>query len=92
MAAHEPPPAIVAVEAAAQPAEEPEWLGRLEFTDSEPPPAADPLLPGLGSASSSSTGKKTSTKAQGGRRGGRPIGGSLLKPDGTSEASMVGMI
>lgn len=84
---------------ATQQMEEPEWLGRLEFTDGEPAaPAADPLLPGLGASaasattSSSANGKKTTTKGQAAGKRGRPIGGSLLKPDGTSEASMVGML
>lgn len=69
--------------------DEPDWLGRLEFTDSDPPvdtssaPAAPPLPAGkkTGKAGASAGGKR-----------GRPIGGSLLKPDGTSEASMVGML
>ena len=71
--------------------DEPDWLGRLEFTDSAPPSdtsvAADPPIPTL------TTGKKTGRggASAGGKRG-RPIGGSLLKPDGTSEASMVGML
>lgn len=84
---------------------EPDWLGRLEFTDelaalpvqpaapahatTSSDPGPDLVVPGLGA------GKKPSTKASAGKRGGgssKPIGGSLLKPDGTSEASMVGML
>lgn len=66
--------------------EEPEWLGRLEFTDSVPAPqASDPVLPTLGA------GGKKGGKVAASKRG-RPIGGSLLKADGTSEASMVGML
>lgn len=67
--------------------DEPDWLGRLEFTDSGPPvdtssaPAAPPAGKKTGKAGASAGGKR-----------GRPIGGSLLKPDGTSEASMVGML
>lgn len=71
--------------------EEPEWLGRLEFTDSEPAPGnTDPLVPALGTSVQASGNKKVSAKAAGKR--GRSIGGSLLKADGTSEASMVGML
>lgn len=71
--------------------EEPEWLGRLEFTDSEPAPGnTDPLVPALGTSMQASGNKKVSAKAAGKR--GRSIGGSLLKADGTSEASMVGML
>jgi hypothetical protein len=51
------------------PAEEPDWLGRLDFPDEvvvqEP--------------------KKKARRS-------RPIGGSLLKADGTSEPSLVGML
>jgi hypothetical protein len=66
--------------------EEPEWLGRLEFTDAPPAPQApDPVLPTLGA------GAKKGGKVSASKRG-RPIGGSLLKADGTSEASMVGML
>lgn len=75
-----------ALESAVPEQDEPEWLGRLEFTDSDPAPAP---VPALGSAGG---GGKKSAKAQGGGRRGRPIGGSLLKADGTSEASMVGML
>ena len=72
---------------------EPDWLGRLEFTDElaavpvQAESTSDLVVPGLG------TGKKAGTKASAGKRGSsKPIGGSLLKPDGTSEASMVGML
>lgn len=76
------------------PEEEPEWLGRLEFTDSEPAQAPEEqLLPGLGASAQTgaSGGSRRTGKSVGGKRG-RPIGGSLLKPDGTSESSMVGML
>lgn len=76
------------------PEEEPEWLGRLEFTDSEPAQASEgQLLPGLGASAQTgaSGGSRRTGKSVGGKRG-RPIGGSLLKPDGTSESSMVGML
>lgn len=92
LAVHPPPPGIaepVREPAAPEPvaevavSEEPEWLGRLEFTDSAPLEA-----PALGT---STAGAKKGTKSQGGKRG-KTIGGSLLRADGTSEASMVGMI
>lgn len=65
----EPAPQVVEVEP------EPDWLGRLEFSDeviAAPEPAA-----------------KSRKQA---KRGSRPVGGSLLRPDGTSEPSQVGML
>jgi hypothetical protein len=59
--------------------DEPDWLGRLEFTDDEPAAPVEPPA------------KKQATAKVAGRRG-KAIGGSLLKEDGTSEASMVGML
>ena len=75
----EAPPPVVEVVDEPVPAvaeEEPDWLGRLEFTD-EAPPVAPPV----------------ETRKRPAKRAGRPpIGGSLLKADGTSEPSMVGML
>lgn len=59
--------------------EEPDWLGRLEFTTDEAAPVAPAVEP-------------ESRKRQTKRVGRPPIGGSLLKADGTSESSMVGML
>jgi hypothetical protein len=59
--------------------EEPDWLGRLEFADEEPAaPVQEPP------AKRASTGKAA--------KRGKAIGGSLLKADGSSEPSMVGML
>ena len=59
--------------------EEPDWLGRLEFADEEPAaPVQEPP------ATRASTGKAA--------KRGKAIGGSLLKADGSSEPSMVGML
>jgi len=89
------------LEGAGAAGEEPEWLGRLEYTDE---PASVPPPPSSVASSSSSApppaaAKKgaTSTGAASGAtkaaKRGRPIvGGSLLKTDGTSEPSTVGML
>jgi len=67
-------------EPVAQPAPEPEpdWLGRLEFTDDVAPDA--PARPPAGK------------RAEKGSKTRRAVGGSLLKADGTSEPSLVGML
>lgn len=65
--------------------EEPDWLGRLEFADDEPPPAPPaPVEEEEPPAKKANTGGKP--------RRGKAIGGSLLRADGTSEPSMVGML
>ncbi len=62
--------------------EEPDWLGRLEFADNdEPPPAPQPEEEPPAKRASTAKSKR-----------GKAIGGSLLKADGTSEPSMVGML
>ena len=66
--------------------EEPDWLGRLEFADEDPP--AVPVVEEP-PAKKPATGAATGGKAAGKRKA---IGGSLLKADGTSEPSMVGML
>lgn len=67
---------------------EPDWLGRLEFADEEPaaPPAPPPDLQEEDGppAKKTARGKRGQSKAV--------IGGSLLKADGTSEPSMVGIL
>lgn len=73
---------------------EPEWLGSLEYTD-DPAPAAVASPPGKKSAPATATATATTmssgaTKAV--RRGRAMVGGSLLKADGTSEPSTVGML
>jgi hypothetical protein len=75
---------------------EPDWMGSLDYTEDPPTSSTS------GSASVASTagaGKKTGggggtgKAAAGGAKRGRSIGGgSLLKADGTSEPSMVGML
>ena len=76
----QPAPEILPMVQAVEPVEdEPDWLGRLEFTDDEPAAPVEPPA------------KKQATAKTAGRRG-KAIGGSLLKEDGTSEASMVGML
>jgi hypothetical protein len=60
--------------------EEPDWLGRLEFADEEPAPVVQEPP-----AKRASTGKAA-------KRSSKAIGGSLLKTDGSSEPSMVGML
>ena len=76
--------------------EEPEWLGSLEYTDdpiiivpaapaAAPAAAAAPLRP----SAAVSSGPPSKPPA---RRGKAMAGGSLLKPDGTSEPSPVGML
>lgn len=66
--------------------EEPDWLGRLEFAGDEPaPPAAQPAV-------EEPPAKRTNTGKGTGAKRGKAIGGSLLKADGTSEPSMVGML
>ena len=62
--------------------QEPDWLGRLEFADEAPPPEPAEEEP---PAKRGNTGKGTSRRS-------KAIGGSLLRADGTSEASMVGML
>ena len=75
--------APVEVEREIAPAEEePDWLGRLEFADEAPPPEPAEEEP---PAKRGNTGK-------GGSRRSKAIGGSLLRADGTSEPSMVGML
>lgn len=85
------PAAPVADESVAEGAdgEEPDWLGRLEFADDEPAAPADP--PALEIAVEDPPPKKAIVK---GKRGQAKavIGGSLLKADGTSEPSMVGIL
>lgn len=81
----EPPPVVAQEEApvlAREEEAEPDWLGRLEFTDelASAPTAEEPPA------------KKPATAGKVGKRGAKAIGGSLLKADGTSEASMVGML
>jgi hypothetical protein len=77
---------------------EPDWLGRLEFADEdERGGAALPPLPEEGRAAleEEEMGPPAKKVAKGGRRGGAGkavIGGSLLKADGTSEPSMVGIL
>ena len=66
--------------------EEPDWLGRLEFADEDPP--AVPVVEEP-PAKKPATGAAAGGKAAGKRKA---IGGSLLKADGTSEPSMVGML
>ena len=73
---------------------EPEWLGSLEYTD-DPAPAAVASPPGKKTAPATATAAATTmssgaTKAV--RRGRAMVGGSLLKADGTSEPSTVGML
>jgi hypothetical protein len=71
---------------------EPEWLGSLEYTD-DPAPAAVASPPGKKSApatAAAATMSSGATKAV--RRGRAMVGGSLLKADGTSEPSTVGML
>jgi len=88
-----PPPAAAAVDA-----EEPDWLGRLEFADEAPVAVAPPPAvvreeaPAVAAGSrkpSSSSSKRSKTTAPASTT---VIGGSLLREDGTSEASMVGML
>ena len=69
----------------AQHEEEPDWLGRLEFSD-EP---AQPVVPVVEEAVDAPVGKRPKT---GKRSGGRQIGGSLLRVDGSSEPSEVNML
>jgi hypothetical protein len=69
---------------ASLPLSEPEWMGSLDYTEDPPAAPAAPAEP----AAPAATGKKAA-----GNKRGRPIGGgSLLKADGTSEPSMVGML
>ena len=82
---------------------EPDWLGRLEFADDDggdrPPPSPPqqqeeaPLAPVvvLEEQPSVPAGDKKTT-GRPSKRGRTVIGGSLLKADGTSEPSMVGML
>jgi hypothetical protein len=83
--------------------EEPEWLGRLEYTDDPVPdavggevkassvPATAPATQAKkGSTSTSASTTSGATKAA--KRGRAMVGGSLLKTDGTSEPSTVGML
>ena len=86
-----PPPAA----AAAVDVEEPDWLGRLEFADEAPVAAPPPVVreeaPAVAGSRkpSSSSSKRSKTTAPASTT---VIGGSLLREDGTSEASMVGML
>lgn len=66
--------------------DEPDWLGRLEFSD-EVVAAAPPAEPA--EASSQSASKKAAGRPA---KRGRGLSGSLLKADGTSEASLVGLL
>ena len=82
---------------------EPDWLGRLEFADDDggdrPPPSPPqqqeeaPLAPVvvLEEQPPVPAGDKKTT-GRPSKRGRTVIGGSLLKADGTSEPSMVGML
>jgi hypothetical protein len=84
-----PPPAEQAADAQLPAVEEePDWLGRLEFADDDDPPA--PALPEEPPAKKQAVGAAAGKAAAGGKR--KAIGGSLLKADGTSEPSMVGML
>jgi len=81
--------------------EEPDWLGRLEFADEDesPAPVAAPspvvrveapaVVVAAGRKPSSSSNKRSKTTVT---ASATVIGGSLLREDGTSEASMVGML
>jgi hypothetical protein len=64
--------------------EEPDWLGRLEFTD-------DDQMLSQPQAPIAVEGGPASKRSRGAKRG-KSIGGSLLRVDGTSEPSMVGML
>ena len=73
--------------------EEPDWLGRLESADDLPPSSTSTTSasssskkPPLVAAPPSVMGRATKRSKAGGG------GGSLLKPDGSSEPSMVGML
>jgi hypothetical protein len=81
LAEYRPEPAIQAPQHGDAPAaeEEPDWLGRLEFADDEAAPVVEEPP-----AKRASTGKAA--------KRGKAIGGSLLKADGSSEPSMVGML
>lgn len=79
----EPAPEAQRVEAVAE--DEPDWLGRLEFADDPAPTEPEQPL------ALEPPAKKASVGRPAGRRG-KAIGGSLLKADGTSEPSMVGML
>lgn len=84
--------------------DEPDWLGRLEFADdddeppapSSQPPAVSAGGPAAGAAAVDEPvgqGKKPGAAAgRPSKRGRTVIGGSLLKADGTSEPSLVGML
>jgi hypothetical protein len=67
----------------------PDWLGRLEFADDDPPAAA---AVAADSEPQPAGGRKTGAGSRPAKRGRTVIGGSLLKADGTSEPSMVGML
>ena len=86
---------------------EPDWLGRLEFADDDggdrPPPSPPqqqeeaPLAPVVVLEEQPSVpavveGGDKKTTGRPSKRGRTVIGGSLLKADGTSEPSMVGML
>ena len=66
--------------------DEPDWLGRLEFSDEvvAAPPPVEPA-----EASSQSASKKPAGRPA---KRGKGLSGSLLKADGTSEASLVGLL
>ena len=77
---------------------EPDWMGSLDYTE-DPPTSSTSGSASVASASTAGAGKKTGggggtgKAAAGGAKRGRSIGGgSLLKADGTSEPSMVGML
>lgn len=77
----------------ADPDDEPDWLGRLDFADDGVAPASsssEPPAP-LVIVSEDTAGAGNSKKPKVAKRG-RGLGGSLLKADGTSEASLVGLL
>lgn len=80
------PPKLAAPEQQQAPSleEEPDWLGRLDFSDDVV--LAGPAPPPVVEEPASSKPRKQPKK------GARPVGGSLLKADGTSEPSLVGML
>jgi hypothetical protein len=84
-----PPPIPPAPQTDAAEDAGPDWLGRLEFADDDPPAAA---AVAADSEPQPAGGRKTGAGGRPAKRGRTVIGGSLLKADGTSEPSMVGML